>query len=139
LQVLYIKEPLLKEMILTAESTTEECCGFLFGYETPEDRTLTTAMVAKNVTQGDRHRNFEIGPKDYLKAEDFAAQYNLNLLGIYHSHPNHPAIPSTFDRLAAQPYFSYVILSVIDKRFSTIRSWRLNDDLQFAEEKSVIT
>jgi proteasome lid subunit RPN8/RPN11 len=56
-------------------------------------------------------------------------------LGIYHSHPKHPAIPSETDRLAAQPFFSYVIISVIDKDTIDLRSWLLNDERQFEEEK----
>lgn len=95
-------------------------------------------MPASNVSPDDRHRKFEIAPKEYLKAEDFAAKNKLVLLGIYHSHPDHPAVPSVSDRVSAQPYFSYVILSVVNKRFSAIRSWKLTDDLQFTEEKSVI-
>jgi len=137
--VLIIKEPILKEMIGYVEPYSEEHCGFLFGYESTEGRTLTRVMTAKNVTKGDKHRNFEISPKDYLNAEDYAVRNNLLLLGIYHSHPNHPAVPSALDRVAAQPYFSYVILSVINKKFSAIRSWRLDDNLQFIEEKPVIT
>lgn len=126
-------------MIGYVEPYSEERCGFLFGYESTEDRTLTRVMTAKNVTKGDKHRNFEISPKDYLNAEDYAVRNKLLLLGIYHSHPNHPAVPSASDREAAQPYFSYVIISVIYKKFSAIRSWKLDDNLQFVEEKTVIT
>jgi proteasome lid subunit RPN8/RPN11 len=56
------------------------------------------------------------------------------MLGIYHSHPNHPAIPSERDRLAAQPYFSYVIISVMKGKTDQIRSWRLNETSHFEEE-----
>lgn len=138
-RVLYIKEPVLKEMIGNVEPFSEECCGFLFGYESTEDRTLTDVITARNVAKGDRHRNFEISPKDYLNAEDYAVRNNILLLGIYHSHPNHPAVPSASDREAAQPYFSYVIISVISKKISAIRSWKLDDNLQFVEEKTIIT
>jgi proteasome lid subunit RPN8/RPN11 len=54
-------------------------------------------------------------------------------LGIYHSHPNHPAIPSEHDRVAAQPYFSYVIISAMQGNIDHIRSWRLNEASQFEE------
>jgi proteasome lid subunit RPN8/RPN11 len=56
-------------------------------------------------------------------------------LGVYHSHPKHPAIPSEHDRKAAQPFFSYVIVSVMSNDDITVRSWLLNDDQQFDEEK----
>jgi len=133
--VLHAGEALLKEMIANVESIEEECCGFLFGHETLEGRTLMKTMAAENVTQGDKHRCFEIAPKDYLYAENFAEQNNLHLLGIYHSHPNQPAVPSEHDRLAAQPYFSYIIISVFNNTLAATRSWRLNDNLQFVEEK----
>ncbi len=133
--MLRIENTLLQEMIGSAESTPEECCGFLLGHETDGNRILTKTLPAKNVAHGDRRRVFEIAPLDYLSAERFAAQNNLDLLGIYHSHPNSPAIPSERDRLPAQPYFSYVILSVVNNNFKDIRSWRLDEDFQFAEEK----
>jgi proteasome lid subunit RPN8/RPN11 len=73
-----------------------------------------------------------------MKAEQFAEENNLQLIGVYHSHPNHPAIPSEHDRVAAQPFFSYIILSVINNEFGQLRSWRLNDQQQFEEEKTLV-
>ncbi len=113
----------------------DECCGFLFGTETPDgDRHLMDILIVDNAKEGDKRRRFEIAPKDYLAAERYADERGLTLLGVYHSHPNHPAIPSEHDRVAAQPYFSYVIVSVLDGRIGRVRSWRLNDDRQFEEE-----
>jgi proteasome lid subunit RPN8/RPN11 len=113
----------------------DECCGFLFGNETQDERIILQAVVVNNSKEGDKRRRFEITAKDYLKAERYAEEHGLLLLGVYHSHPNHPAVPSEHDRLAAQPYFSYVILSVINNEFAGLRSWRLNNDRQFEEEK----
>jgi len=113
----------------------DECCGFVFGHEDSNGRRLITqARVVKNVKEGDKRRRFEIAPQDYLDAEKYAEEQQLELLGVYHSHPNHPAVPSEHDRAAAQPFFSYLIISVNDKIPGPIRSWRLNDDLQFEEE-----
>jgi proteasome lid subunit RPN8/RPN11 len=113
----------------------DECCGFVFGHEDSNGRRLITqARVVKNVKEGDKRRRFEIAPQDYLDAEKYAEEQQLELLGVYHSHPNHPAVPSEHDRAAAQPFFSYLIISVNDKIPGTIRSWRLNDDWQFEEE-----
>lgn len=117
-------------------SYPDECCGFFFGSEDEEgNRKVTDILVVHNSKEGDKRRRFAIAPKDYLKAEQFAEENQLQLLGVYHSHPNHPAIPSEHDRLAAQPYFSYIILSVSENEINTIRSWRLNDEFQFTEEK----
>ncbi|MES1197652.1 MAG: M67 family metallopeptidase [Chitinophagaceae bacterium] len=113
----------------------DECCGFLFGLEKNNERLITGIQIVNNAKEGDKKRRFEISAKDYLKAEQHAEKNNLQLLGVYHSHPNHPAIPSEHDRVAAQPWFSYIIISVYNKRVDAIRSWRLNDEAQFNEEK----
>lgn len=113
----------------------DECCGFLFGTEDSNGfRAITQIQVVNNAKEGDKRRRFAIAPLDYLKAEQFAEVNGLQLLGVYHSHPNHPAIPSEHDRVAAQPWFSYLIVSVLDGRPDALRSWRLNDEDQFDEE-----
>jgi proteasome lid subunit RPN8/RPN11 len=125
-----------KEMINDAlNSFPDECCGFFFGREDGNDRLLTDIIIVDNAKDGDKRRRFEISPLDYIKAEQFADGQHLQLLGVYHSHPNHPAAPSEQDRLAAQPYFSYIIISVTENQFQDIRSWRLNDERNFVEEK----
>ena len=75
-----------------------------------------------------------ISPLDYMKAEEYADNNNLILLGVYHSHPEHPAIPSEHDLKVAMPYFSYVIVSVKKKKAVDFRSWRLSNG-RFEEEK----
>ncbi|HYF33565.1 MAG TPA: M67 family metallopeptidase [Chitinophagaceae bacterium] len=130
-------EPIAKEKMIqdAVHSFPDECCGFLYGTEDAQgNRTVSEILVVHNAKEGDKRRRFEISPKDYLQAELFADEHNLQLLGVYHSHPNHPAIPSEQDRVAAQPYFSYVILSIYDKEMKGLRSWRLNDAFEFEEE-----
>ena len=133
--MLLIENTEKQEMIDHAENTfPDECCGFLFGAEENGSRKITCIKPAENVKAGDKMRRFEISPLDYLKAERYAEENKLALLGIYHSHPDHPAIPSEYDREAAQPYFSYIILSVLNRKFNALRSWKLNDEFQFDEE-----
>lgn len=112
----------------------DECCGFFFGEEANGDRVIRIARPVINAKEGDKRRRFAISPKDYLAAERFADEHKLQLLGVYHSHPNHPAIPSEHDRMAAQPWFSYIIISVMDGKAGHIRSWQLNEENQFEEE-----
>ena len=90
--------------------------------------------LVKNSKPGDKSRRFEIAPLDYLRAEQYADDSGLTLLGVYHSHPKHPAIPSELDRMAAQPWFSYLIISTLEDRSTHFRSWRLNEQEQFEEE-----
>jgi proteasome lid subunit RPN8/RPN11 len=118
------------------DSFPDECCGFLFGREERDGtRIVIDILVVDNSKQGDKTRRFEISAVDYMTAERHALLNDWTLLGIYHSHPRHPAIPSEHDRVAAQPYFSYVIISVMDEDTIEIRSWLLNEGQQFEEEK----
>lgn len=133
--MLVIEQKPLEEMYEDAlQSFPDECCGFFLGKESEDERIVTDVLVVNNSKEGDKRRRFEIAPKDYLNAERFADENELQLLGVYHSHPNHPAIPSEHDRVAAQPYFSYIIISVKEKEVADIRSWQLNEDFQFEEE-----
>lgn len=137
--MLNIEQIPLDEMLKDAiQAFPDECCGFLFGREEGNIRTITKAQPVMNAKEGDKRRRFEIAPRDYMKAEQFAEENNLQLIGIYHSHPNHPAVPSEHDRVAAQPWFSYIILSIVNGGFDHIRSWQLKDEKQFEEEKLLI-
>jgi proteasome lid subunit RPN8/RPN11 len=111
-----------------------ECCGFLYGKEN-DGRILTDVLAVENSKEGDQRRRFEISPLDYLKAEQYALKEKLNLLGIYHSHPDHPAIASKHDLEKALPFFSYIIVSVKNGVSDEIQSWQLNEEIrQFDEE-----
>jgi proteasome lid subunit RPN8/RPN11 len=126
----------LAEMKAHAINTfPDECCGFFYGTEQRDgSRMIKKILEVNNSKNGDKKRRFEIAGKDYMLAEKFALENDFLLLGIYHSHPNHPAIPSEHDRAAALPYFSYVILSTTPGNIDHIRSWQLNDVSQFEEE-----
>ena len=133
---LNISDAARSQMIEDALRTfPDECCGFMFGSETEELRIISAITVVDNSKEGDKRRRFEIKPSDYLRAERYADENGLTLLGIYHSHPNHPSIPSEHDRVAAQPYFSYVIVSIYERQFRSLQSWQLNERSQFEEEE----
>lgn len=114
-----------------------EGCGFLFGKEDEKIREIIEAQLVTNSKSGDQRRRFEIHPLDYMKAERYAMESGLTFLGIYHSHPQHPAIPSEHDLKQAVPYFSYPIISVMDGKIDHIRSWQLGESGQFLEEQIV--
>lgn len=111
-----------------------ECCGFLFGRE-ENDRVIMKSIEVENTHEEDQRRRFKISPSDYLNAEKFADEHDLDFLGIYHSHPDHPSLPSEHDRKQAMPYFSYFILSVKEGRPDKLQSWRLDESFQFDEEE----
>jgi proteasome lid subunit RPN8/RPN11 len=132
-----IIEPRIRQLMIDDAQNTfpDECCGFLFGREEHDGtRLIIDVLVVDNAKTGDKTRRFEISPQDYMTAETHALEHDWTLLGIYHSHPKHPAIPSEHDRQAAQPFFSYVIISVMDRDTVDLRSWLLNQEQQFEEE-----
>lgn len=114
-----------------------EGCGFFFGKQ-GKPRIVTEALIIKNVKKGDQRRRFEINPLDFVKAEKYALENSLDLLGVFHSHPNHPAIPSEHDRIQAMPYFSYLIVSVMEGKVEKTTSWRLNDENRQFEQENLI-
>lgn len=120
-------------------SFPNECCGFFYGQETDTTREVTLAIPVNNSKKGDQGRRFEISAFDYMKAERYAITNNLTLLGVYHSHPNHPAVPSIHDLKVAMPYFSYIIISVMDGKINVLRSWQLKETVrEFGEEEVLV-
>ncbi len=114
-----------------------ECCGFFFGDEHTGSRQILGKKTVKNSKKGDKKRRFEISAKEYMMAERYAQERQLILLGVYHSHPNHPAAPSKHDLKQAVPYFSYIIMSVNRRQVEQTTSWQLIGD-QFIEEEIII-
>jgi proteasome lid subunit RPN8/RPN11 len=82
-----------------------------------------------------RNRRFLIGPDAYKAAEARAAETGFTLVGFYHSHPDHPAVPSTFDLDHAWPNLCYLIVSVREGRAGDARAWRLRDDRSAFDEE----
>ena len=120
------------------EAFPNECCGFLFGNE-KNGRLIDLSSRVENSKEGDQRRRFEISPFDYMKAEQFALENDTQLLGIYHSHPNHPAIASVHDLAKAMPFFSYVIVSIMEGKYADVKSWKLYDEKrEFYEEEVAI-
>ena len=85
-----------------------ECCGALIGRG---DR-VDAAVELPNTTEEGPRRRFLVSDRDYKLSEQRASELGGELVGFYHSHPDHPNLPSDFDREWAQPHFSYLITSV---------------------------
>jgi proteasome lid subunit RPN8/RPN11 len=117
-----------------------ETCGFFFGNEENEKRVITHIWAVENKNQENKQRRFLIASEDYRKAEMLAFEQNSTLLGIYHSHPNHPSQPSVHDLNNALPFFSYLIISIYDNNFKEASCWRLaeGEPRTFKEEKLII-
>ena len=117
-----------------AASYPDECCGVLLG---PRDGTVSGTWPLDNSTDLERRRRFLIGPDDYRRAEARAAERGLEIVGFYHSHPDHPAEPSAFDLAHAWPNLSYAIVSIRGGVPRELRSWRLRADRSGYDEESI--
>ena len=135
---LVVTDALMEEMKQHAlETYPFECCGFVFGDDHKNGRVIKEVFATRNSKEGDQRRRFEVDPRDYLKAERYALDNNTTLLGIYHSHPDHPAVPSRHDLKQAVPFFSYLILATEKEEVKKITSWQLYHQ-RFEEEKIII-
>ena len=118
----------------------DEICGFLLGTQAEGEKVVREVVPADNNWEetGERRRRFLIAPEDFLREERRARAAGWEILGFYHSHPDHPARPSETDREAAWPGYSYVIQSVRDGRAAEVHSWRLQDDREGYDEEAVV-
>jgi len=106
------------------ETYPNECCGALIG----RDGVVTGTYALPNTTEEGPRRRFLVRPEDYREAEKRATEAGGDLLGFYHSHPDHPARPSQYDLDHAWPFFSYIIVSVREGVSQEMTSWRLQED-----------
>lgn len=127
---LHIPTTLLTQLHAHLESTyPDEGAGFLLGTLNGETRHVTVILPIENSREDSaRHNRFLLTPQDTIRAEDEADARGLTLLGVFHSHPDCPNVPSEYDREWALPFYSYTISRVDEGKAVSIRSWRLNDD-----------
>ena len=123
-----------------ADTYPHECCGALLGRDNVGGRATSAGSVQSPLREvvalfplvnrrDDSPRNrFSVTPEDVLEAEKAAQEKKLEIVGWYHSHPDHPAKPSQYDREHAWPWYSYVIVSVANGKPAEMTSWRLSDD-----------
>jgi proteasome lid subunit RPN8/RPN11 len=114
-----------------------ECCGILLGAIYDDDsRVVKTIIPVNNAREREeQHHRFKIESEYLMRAEKEASAQKLDVLGFYHSHPDHLARPSGYDRNNAFPFYSYIIVSVEKSKAVELSSWRLTDDRkEFLEE-----
>ncbi|MEL6164219.1 MAG: M67 family metallopeptidase [Cyanobacteria bacterium J06628_3] len=132
-----------------AEGTyPEECCGVMLGNISNNTKTVVEIIPTQNAWNQETASNFQdndpnhskkrrytIAPPEMLKIQKSARDKNLNIVGIFHSHPDYPAIPSEFDRISAWEEYSYIIVSVQKGQPGEINSWILDENHQFQQEE----
>lgn len=132
-----LREKIIAQMKDYAEQDyPNECGGMLIGrFDSDGTKEVLETFPLENAREDSRHNRVLILPKDVLRAERYAGEQKLDVVGYYHSHPNHPAVPSQYDLDHALPVWSYVIVSVMNGKATDIRSWVMeNDRSRFNEE-----
>jgi proteasome lid subunit RPN8/RPN11 len=122
------------------EAYPEEGAGLMLGKAEGEVKRVEKILPLANTREdAARHNRYLLNPQDYLRGEMEAARLGLDVLGVFHSHPDHPNRPSEFDREWAMPWFSYLITSVQQGKAVESRSWLLAEDrCAFSEENIAI-
>ncbi|MBO0722149.1 MAG: M67 family metallopeptidase [Blastocatellia bacterium] len=118
----------------------EECGGLLLGVIEGGALAAREVLPLENIRKDSRQNRVELDPLDYARAEREAAKRGLGVWGYYHSHPDHPAVPSGYD-LEHAPFteWSYLIVSVRAGKADELRAWSLREDRsQFDEEEMII-
>ena len=116
------------------EGYPNETCGLLLGHATGERVEVKETAIARNLNVERAADRYELDPADFVAADARARAAGMEIVGIWHSHPDHPAQPSPTDLTAAWEGWSYVILSVSRAGLEDLRSWRL-DGGRFVEEE----
>jgi proteasome lid subunit RPN8/RPN11 len=118
----------------------DEVCGLLLGNRQGDVKAVREVVPVDNVWEqlDEQRRRFQIAPEVLLREERRARQAGWEILGFYHSHPDHPARPSETDREFAWPAYSYVIQSVERGKAADVASWRLRDDRSGYEAETII-
>ena len=103
-----------------------ECCGIMFGSEEGDDHVVKSLKPIDNARESDeQYHRFLITADDMMQAELEVRKQRLEIVGFYHSHPDHPSKPSDYDRDHALPFYSYIILRVAEGKADLMTSWRL--------------
>lgn len=109
----------------------------LIGRDDDQGRMVCDVVRMKNEGHENRERRFLITPEQYRRAEELARKGGLEVVGFYHSHPDHPAEPSQHDLEHAMPWWSYIIVSVENRLPASARAWVLQDDRRGYEEQNM--
>ena len=117
-----------------------ECGGLLLGhFDAESGKTVTETLPMENAAAIEtQHDRILIEPRDVMRAERYARERGVDVIGYYHSHPDDEAIPSQFDLDHALPVWSYIIVSVRDAKAVDLRSWEMENDRSKFNKEEII-
>ncbi len=138
-KILRLAEPLAGQIRREAAAAyPNECCGIIYGVDKGEHRLVHSLEPVPNVfDEHERYHRFSISPAQLMQAERTAGERGELVLGFYHSHPDHPARPSEYDRQHAWPFYSYIIIAVPKREPGEMTSWQLNDQSEQFDPQQV--
>jgi proteasome lid subunit RPN8/RPN11 len=143
--MIHIEPDAWREMVAHAQATyPNECCGAMLGTSgTPganggAEKAVSIALPLENAYTGERGSRYELRPEDLLRADKEARSRKLDLVGIYHSHPDCDAYFSETDLKNSCPWYSFVVLSISNGAFHHANSW-LPDAEQTKAEREELT
>ena len=127
-----------------AAAYPNECCGILFGRDATDAAGQVRRVVERvepvdnGFEAGERYHRFSITPQTLMRAEKEAGSRGQMVLGFYHSHPDHPARPSEYDRQHAWPFYSYVIVSIAKREPLDMTCWVLNEQTETFGRQDIV-
>jgi proteasome lid subunit RPN8/RPN11 len=127
------------DMVSHAQRTyPNECCGAMIGVIDGENKTVREAIALENAFEGAQAARYELRPQDLLAADRAARERQMDLIGIYHSHPDCDAYFSKTDLQNSCPWYSFVVLSIRQGRFDHANSWLPNMEQTDAAKEELI-
>ncbi len=116
-----------------------ECCGALFGKDDGQSKQVVEVRALENMRHDSPRNRFLVTAEEFRECERHARERGVEILGFYHSHPDHPARPSDYDREHAWPWLSYVIVSVEKGEPGDMTSWELAEDRSAMNQEAINT
>lgn len=136
--MIHVERKPWREMVNHAQAVyPNECCGAMLGTIDGDTKTVTIAMQLDNAAQGSQQAYYELRPEDLLRADKAAREQKLDLIGIYHSHPDCDAYFSETDLKNSCPWYSFIVLSVRKGQFDHANSWLPNAEQTHAEKEEL--
>jgi proteasome lid subunit RPN8/RPN11 len=136
--MIHIEGGAWREMVAHARKTyPNECCGAMLGIVGDGGKTVRVALPLENSYQGTQQSRYQLRPEDLLRADQEARSRKMDLVGIYHSHPDCDAYFSETDLKNSCPWYSFVVLSIRNGAFDHANSWLADADQRQAEREEL--
>jgi proteasome lid subunit RPN8/RPN11 len=116
----------------------DECCGFLLGSVDENFFGVANLWKAENAAGESRQNRYLIPPTDFLSADNAGRALGMEIIGIYHSHPDHPAAPSAADRESAISHYLYIIANVTNGHAGELSGWIFNAQKKFFRREDIL-